>query len=281
MIAFTKMQGIGNDFVMVDLISSPLPSEGEGSGVRAGLPELAKKVNDRRFGIGGDGLILLEKGEQAPFKMRMFNPDGSESEMCGNGIRCFAVLLKDHGHIDSDTVDVETGAGVLKLNLVGEDSVRVDMGPARLTRGEIPMMGTADEQFVEQPVGEGFMGTAVSMGNPHLVIFVNDVSKIDLELLGPRFENDALFPRRTNVHFVQVVDRATLIQRTWERGAGATLACGTGACSVGVAGFLTGRTDRSVEVRLPGGSLHIEYLEDGRVLMTGPAKTVFTGELPE
>lgn len=274
---FTKMHGIGNDFVMVDTIDSPLPSGVEGQEVSA-FADLARKVNDRRFGIGGDGLILLEKGDQAPFRMRMFNPDGSESEMCGNGIRCFAVLLRDLGHLSGDSVEVETGAGTLKLDLVGGNDVRVDMGPARLTRGEIPMTGAADERFIDQPVGDGFSGTAVSMGNPHLVIFVDDVQKVDLELLGPKFEHHALFPRRTNVHFVQVVDRGTLIQRTWERGAGITLACGTGACSVAVAGFLTGRSDRIAQVRLPGGNLKIEYLEDGRVLMTGPAETVFEGE---
>ncbi|MEZ0325240.1 MAG: diaminopimelate epimerase [Fimbriimonas sp.] len=271
MVKFTKMHGIGNDFVMVDAIQEPeMPADLQG---------LAKKVNDRRFGVGGDGLILLERGEKAPFKMRMFNPDGSESEMCGNGIRCFAVLLRDHGHIAGGEVDVETGAGTLHLDLVGGDNVRVDMGPARLTRGEIGMKGEPDEQFVDQPVGQGMKGTAVSMGNPHLVIFVDDVSKIELDHLGPTFEHHELFPKRTNVHFVQVVDRQTLIQRTWERGAGATLACGTGACSVAVAGFLTGRSDRSAEVRLPGGNLRIVYQENGHVLMTGPAQTVFTGQL--
>jgi diaminopimelate epimerase len=270
LVKFTKMQGIGNDFVMVDAIQeADLPSD---------LPALAKKVNDRRFGIGGDGLILLERGTQAPFKMRMFNPDGSESEMCGNGIRCFAVLLRDHGHIAGDAIDVETGAGILHLDLVGADRVRVDMGPARLTRGEIGMNGAAEEPFTEQPIGKDLKGTAVSMGNPHLVIFVDDVSKVELEYLGPHFEKHELFPKRTNVHFVQVVDRKTLIQRTWERGAGATLACGTGACSVAVAAFVTGRSERAVEVRLPGGNLQIEYQENGRVLMTGPAQTVFTGE---
>ncbi len=264
------MHGIGNDFVMVDAIQeADLPTD---------LQAMAKKVNDRRFGIGGDGLILLERGDQAPFKMRMFNPDGSESEMCGNGIRCFALLLRDHGHIAGDEVQVETGAGILGLDLVGGDNIRVDMGLARLARGEIGMKGEAAEQFVDQAVGQAMNGTAVSMGNPHLVMFVDDVAKVDLEHLGPKFERHELFPNRTNVHFVQVVDRENLIQRTWERGAGATLACGTGACSVAVAGFLTGRSERSAQVRLPGGSLQIDYQESGRVLMTGPAQTVFTGE---
>jgi diaminopimelate epimerase len=271
-IAFTKMHGIGNDFVMLDGVGSALPS--------VDFTELSRQMNDRRFGVGGDGLILVERGTTTPFRMRMFNPDGSESEMCGNGIRCFARLLKDRRYTDEPLVDVETGAGKLTVEVLPDGWVRVDMGPARLTRGEIPMTGLADEQFVDQPVsseaGE-FVGTAVSMGNPHLVIFVPDVQAVDLHRIGPILENNPLFPRRTNVHFASVVDRGHLIQRTWERGAGATLACGTGACAVGVAGYLTGRSDREVEIQLPGGKLRIEYREDGRVMMTGPAETVFEG----
>ncbi len=269
MIQFTKMQGIGNDFVMIDAIQEKnLPQD---------LASFAAKVNDRRFGIGGDGLILIEQGEQAPYRMRMFNPDGSESEMCGNGIRCFARLLQDHGHLTTDHVDVETGAGILGLDLVGTNRVRVDMGKARLTRGEIGMTGDESEKFVEQDLGDGFKGTAVSMGNPHVVIFVEDVAKIELERIGPKLEHHPAFPKRVNVHFVQVTDRGHLIQRTWERGAGITLACGTGACSCAVAAYVTGRADRSVEIQLPGGKLEIEYLENGHVLMTGPAETVFVG----
>ncbi|HEY0868250.1 MAG TPA: diaminopimelate epimerase [Fimbriimonas sp.] len=269
MIPFTKMHGIGNDFVMVDALQTVvLPDD---------LAELARKMNDRRFGIGGDGLILLEKGARAPFRMRMFNPDGSESEMCGNGIRCFARLLRDHGHTSEDSIPVETGAGTLTVELQSDGRVRVDMGIARLTRGEIGMTGDADERFVEAQVDEMLHGTAVSMGNPHLVIFVADASKVDLDVVGPRLEHHPLFPKRTNVHFVQVVDRQTLIQRTWERGAGITLACGTGACACAVAAVETGRADRNVLIHLPGGDLEIEYQEDGRVFMTGPAETVFSG----
>jgi len=270
-IQFTKMQGIGNDFIVVDALQqSSLPAD---------LPSFAQKVNDRRFGIGGDGLILLEKGEQAPFRMRMFNPDGSESEMCGNGIRCFGRLLKDHDHLTSDSIKVETGAGILELQLVEPNQFRVDMGKARLTRGEIGMVGNADENFFEAEIPEGFKGTAVSMGNPHLVIFVEDVSKISLETIGPVLEHFDQFPKRTNVHFIQVIDRSHLIQRTWERGAGITLACGTGACASAVAAFVTGRTDRNVDIKLPGGHLQIEYKEDGTVLMTGPAESVFEGTI--
>ncbi len=265
---FTKMHGIGNDFVMVDVIADGLPSND--------LAKLAREANDRRFGIGGDGLILVEKSDGGRFRMRMFNPDGSESEMCGNGIRCFAKLLRDHGHTRESSVPVETGAGTLVVQLLGDGRVRVDMGQARLTRGEIGMLGEPSEKFVESPV-DGYLGTAVSMGNPHLVIFVDDVTAVDLASDGSRLERSGLFPKRVNVHFVQVLgDR--LCQRTWERGAGATLACGTGACAVAVAAHLTGRAGRKSLIELPGGALEIEYLQDGRVLMTGPAETVFEGE---
>jgi len=270
MIPFTKMQGIGNDFIMLDTLRDGLPE--------ADLAELSRLVNDRRFGIGGDGLILIEKGNDAPYQMRMFNPDGSESEMCGNGIRCFAKLLRDHGHTVEPSVDVETGAGTLTLEYIPDGRIKVNMGPARILRKEIPMLGAPDETFIDQPITESLKGTAVSMGNPHVVIFVEDVSAIDLKKIGPELEHNELFPKRTNVHFVQVVGRDRLIQRTWERGAGITLACGTGACSVCVAGFLTGRSDRTVLIHLPGGDLEIDYREDRIVFMTGPAETVFNGE---
>lgn len=266
---FTKMHGLGNDFVMVDTLSYGLP--------HGDLSELSRQVNNRRFGIGGDGLILLEKGETAPFRMRMFNPDGSEAEMCGNGIRCVAKLLVSHGHSGLGEVPVDTGAGRLVVDMLADGRVRVDMGPARLSRGEIPMTGPAAEKFIEQPI-DSYVGTAVSMGNPHLVIFVDDVASIDLAGEGSRLEHNEQFPNRTNVHFVQVIELGRLRQRTWERGAGATLACGTGACATAVAAFLTGRSPRKSEVELPGGPLDIEYLEDGRVLMTGPAETVYEGE---
>jgi diaminopimelate epimerase len=263
------MHGIGNDFVMVDVLRDGPPD--------VDLGKLAKDINDRRFGIGGDGLILMEKGQTAPFKMRMFNPDGSESEMCGNGVRCFAKLLVDHGHTQESSVDVETGAGILKLEILPGGSVRVDMGTARLERGQIGMLGELTERFKDQSIGHGFTGTAVSMGNPHLVVFVEDVSAIDVPQFGPILEHHELFPNRVNVHFAQVVNDRSIIQRTWERGAGQTLACGTGACAVAVAAFETGRASRDVEIQLPGGRLNIEYQADGRVYMTGPAETVFIG----
>ncbi len=289
------MHGIGNDFVMVEGVRSPLPTSDP--------RELAKSVCDRRFGVGADGLIYVEKGEGDHFRMRMWNPDGSESEMCGNGIRCVARLLIDEGIVSSPPdpslhsangergvrIPVETGAGILVLEDAGEGQIRVDMGPARLTRGEIGMVGPADERFLGEPIdtrsGQVYTGTAVSMGNPHLVLILgadgaapSKAADIDLEQIGPELEHHPLFPARTNVHFLQVVNRGHLIQRTWERGAGATLACGTGACACGVAAFLNGFSDREVDIDLPGGRLHIEYAEDGHVFMTGPAETVFDGE---
>jgi diaminopimelate epimerase len=290
MIPFVKMHGIGNDFILLDGIGSNLPEDD--------FPSLSRSLNDRRFGIGGDGLILVERGDSAPYRMRMFNPDGSESEMCGNGIRCFAKLLKDRGYNGGGAVDVDTGAGRLTVTVEENGWVRVDMGQAWLKRSEIPMTGPGDETFIDQtisvpqisdpksehrppspePQAPSLRATAVSMGNPHLVIFVQDVHAIDLEHIGPVLEHHPLFPNRVNVHFAQVADRGHLIMRTWERGAGITLACGTGACSVAVAGFVTGRSNRHVDIRLPGGHLKLDYQENGHVLMTGPAETVFVGE---
>ena len=267
---FTKMHGIGNDFVMLDLLDKPEPPA---------PAELARRMNDRRTGIGGDGLIFVERGSEAPYRMRMFNPDGSEAEMCGNGIRCFARLLRDRGYLKGSEADIETGAGRLVVQLTADGLVRVNMGPAHLLRGQIPMTGPADERFIDQPIGDaGLRGTTLSMGNPHLVIFTEDVSAVRLAQLGPELETNSLFPRKTNVHFVQVASSTHLIQRTWERGAGITLACGTGACACAVAGFLTGRNERKVAIDLPGGRLAVEYAEDGTVFMTGPAVTVYEGE---
>ncbi len=275
MIPFTKMHGIGNDFVLVDAIRRPL----DGSD----LSELARRICDRKLGIGADGLILVENGGSAPFRMRMFNPDGSEGEMCGNGVRCIALFLRDEGHTRAEEIPLETGAGTLSLQVLGDGKVRVDMGRAGLTRGDVGMDGDPSERFINEPMeaaGYEIRGTAVSMGNPHLIAFVEDARSWPLDEAGPAFERHHLFPRRTNVHFVQVLDRRTLVQRTWERGAGATLACGTGACASTVAAWLNGLAERSTTVRLPGGELEIEYAEDGTVWMTGPAATVFSGVWP-
>lgn len=266
------MHGIGNDFVMLDGIAEDLSA----------MPfvALTSAMCDRKFGIGGDGLILTERAEDGRFRMRMWNPDGSESEMCGNGIRCCAKLILDRGYSESAKLKVETGAGLLEPEVLADGRIRVDMGPPRLARGEIGMSGPDAETFIDQTVAlddECWKGTAVSMGNPHLVIFVEDVASVPLEVWGPALERHPLFPSRVNVHFAQVESPSRIIQRTWERGAGATLACGTGACSVGVAGRVTGRSNPEVTIRLPGGELFIEARESESVFMTGPAETVFHG----
>lgn len=266
------MHGIGNDFVMVNGFKYPLDEPK--------LHDLSRRMSDRRFGVGSDGLIIALPGKSEPFRMRMFNPDGSESEMCGNGIRCLAKFLIDEGLWRESLVGVETGAGDLALEIVGPDAVRVDMGTARLLRSEIPMAGPPDAHFIAEPiaaVGHEFLGTAVSMGNPHVVIQVEDIGAVPLEIWGPAIENHELFPNRTNVHFVQALGRSHIRQLTWERGAGRTLACGTGACACAVAGFLTGTSERIVTVTLPGGDLQIEYTDSGRVFMTGPCAKVFDG----
>jgi len=273
-IRFLKTQGLGNDFVLLDGIEEDLS--------RLPFPKLSIDMCDRRFGIGADGLLLAEKVGNGTFRMRMWNPDGSEAEMCGNGIRCFAKVLADKGHTKESHIKVETGAGLLEPALLSDGQVRVDMGPAGTKRSSVGMEGEGD--FIDQPVsipGADLRGTAVSMGNPHVVVFVDDVQKVPLEEWGPAIECHDLFPKRINVHFAQAASRNHLIQRTWERGAGATLACGTGACAVAVAGRLTGRSEEDVTVSLPGGDLRIECREGENVFMTGPAVTVFEGEWPE
>ncbi|MCL6623244.1 MAG: diaminopimelate epimerase [Fimbriimonadales bacterium] len=273
---FIKMHGLGNDFILVDGVSRELPAEDWSS--------LARLVNDRHRGIGGDGLILILKGESAPFKMRMFNPDGSEAEMCGNGIRCVGKYVWEAGLWRRENVPVETGAGLLdlKLNIEGNRvvSVTVDMGKVRTKRGEIPMQGPPEEEalsFELQVNGASFLAGGVSMGNPHCVIFVPDVEEVDLEEWGPKIETHPLFPERTNVHFAQVLSPREILQRTWERGAGKTLACGTGACAVQAVAYLTGRTEEEALIHLPGGDLFIAIKDDRTVLMTGPAEAVFEG----
>ncbi|MBX3097548.1 MAG: diaminopimelate epimerase [Fimbriimonadaceae bacterium] len=262
------MHGIGNDFVLVK--ASDLPNE-------SAWPQLAQAMCDRKFGIGSDGLLIAAPSDIAPLAMRMLNPDGSESEMCGNGIRCFAQYAREEGLAEQNPLPVETGAGVLHLDVLEGGQVRVDMGPARLTRGEIGMGGEASDDFVDQMV-DGLPATAVSMGNPHLVLFVDDIAAVDAADRGPILELHELFPNRVNVHYVQVVNERHLIQKTWERGAGVTLACGTGACACGVAAAMTGRASRDVQIDLPGGRLQIEWAENGHVFMTGPATLVFRGK---
>ncbi len=259
-IPFTKMQGIGNDFVVIDTLRD--------SGPLGSLSELAKRVCDRKLGIGADGLILVLKREEK-LEMAMLNPDGSLSEMCGNGLRCFGRLAIDRGYASGE-FPVITGAGELTVTeQAAEKSISIDMGEATFPLGP---------NLID--LGEGFHAVHVSMGNPHIVLFTENVDAIPLEEVGPQLEHHPLFPNRTNVHFVQVIGPGEIKQRTWERGAGITLACGTGACACAVASFTMGKTEREVLNHLPGGDLKLEYAESGHVIMTGPAEYVFEGQLP-
>jgi len=277
-VKFTKMHGIGNDFVVVNALSEPMEE--------AALPELSRRVNDRKFGIGGDGLILVLPSKQADYKMRMFNPDGSEAEMCGNGIRCFAKFVYDHKLNPETQLKVETLAGTKVLKLMTRagkvESVRVDMGSPILQRSKIPMRGDDEGPVVGEVLkaeGQKFEITAVSMGNPHVVIFDDSPDSVPLARYGSAIENHKAFPQRTNVHFVQICSASEIIMRTWERGAGITMACGTGACACVVAAVLNKKTGRNVLVHLPGGDLRVEWTGDDRVLMTGPAEEVFQGDI--
>jgi diaminopimelate epimerase len=274
---FTKMHGAGNDYVYVNCFEE-----------RVDNPEqVAIQVSNRNFGIGSDGLILIMPSNVADVRMRMFNADGSESEMCGNGIRCVAKYAYDHGIVSTREITAETGAGILRLRLFIDgrnkvERVRVNMGKPRLTRAEIPMLGEPSAQVVAEPLNilhTTFAISCVSMGNPHSVIFVDDVENFQVGKYGPLIENHELFPRRTNVEFVEVISRTEVRQRTWERGAGETLACGTGASAVCVAGALNSLTEKKVLNHLTGGDLELEWAEDGCLYMTGPATEVFSGEI--
>jgi len=275
---FVKVHGAGNDFVLVDCFSEKVDSND--------LGDLAVRICNRHFGVGADGLVLVGPSDMADARMRIFNPDGSEAEMCGNAIRCVAKYLYEHGRVEKEEISVETAAGLVVPRLLVEggkvNMVRVDMGIPRLLREEIPMEGPPG-RVVNEPleVDSGvYRVTAVSMGNPHCVIFVTDVSSVHLKEEGPLIENHPAFPRRTNVEFVQVLNRGEVKMRVWERGAGETLACGTGACASVVACVLNGLTDRLVRVHLAAGYLDIEWSDNGRLYMTGPAEEVFTGDYP-
>lgn len=276
---FTKMHGLGNDYVYVEAFSQPPPAD---------PAALARAVSDRHFGVGSDGLILILPSDRADARMRMFNADGSEGEMCGNGVRCVARFIHDHDIARKPRVTIETGRGVLTLDLTVEDGVaklvRVDMGTPILDPELIPTT-LPGAPVVEAPVeigGRELRLTAVSMGNPHAVLFVDDVAAFPLETLGPLIEHHPAFPRRVNFHAVEVVTPAEVRMRTWERGSGVTLACGTGACAVAVAGVLSGRTGPRVLAHLPGGDLELEWPNrDSSVFMTGPATEVFSGVWPE
>jgi diaminopimelate epimerase len=276
-IEFTKAQGLGNDFIIVDcLANNPEISE---------LSQFAVRICDRSFGIGGDGLILVLSSDIADYRMQIINSDGSEAEMCGNGIRCFARYLLENG-MGRISMTIETLAGVKTVETVFHDSqvtgFRVNMGASVTCASDIPVLGY-DGQVISQPLvvdGASLDITCVSMGNPHCIIFVDDVSEVPLAQLGSRIETSPAFPRKTNVEFVQVVNRNEIKVRVWERGAGVTLACGTGACASVVAGVLNGRIDRNAVVHLPGGDLSINWSDTGDIYMTGAAEQVFTGKYP-
>ncbi len=273
-VEFTKMQGIGNDFVVVNCLHDNLDS--------VDFSKLAVRVCDRDFGVGGDGLILVLPSQPADYRMQIFNSDGSEAEMCGNGVRCFAKYLHDRG-MAAGLVNVETPAGIMRIELEAKEgraeAATVNMGAPRLDAVDIPVSGFSG-QVVLQPLevdGQRFDITCVSTGNPHCVIFVDSAAAVLLEDIGPKIETHPAFPRKTNVEFVEVVSPDELIMRVWERAAGLTLACGTGACASVVAGVLAGKSDRCATVHLPGGDLLIDWREDGNVYMTGPAEEVFRG----
>lgn len=273
---FTKMHGCGNDYVYVNCFEEIIENPSE----------TAKLVSDRHFGIGSDGLILICPSDKADFRMAMYNLDGSEGKMCGNGVRCIAKYVYDHHLTDKTQISLETLGGIkyLDLNIKNEkvETVTVDMGAPILTSSEIPVSISKD-QVIDEPVeidGKVWRMTCVSMGNPHAVVFVDDTTSLQLEHIGPLFEKHPLFPEQVNTEFVHVIDRHTVDMRVWERGSGETLACGTGACATAVACILNGKTDNEVLVHLLGGDLLIKYdAEKNTVFMTGPATEVFSGEI--
>lgn len=277
MIKFTKMHGLGNDYVYVDCTKEELKCD---------ISKLAKEVSDRHFGVGSDGLILICKSEVADFKMRMFNYDGTEAEMCGNGIRCVGKFVYDKGLTQNETVFIETLAGIKVLQLNVDNgkvkTVNVDMGEPIFEPEEIPVIANETPVNNLNLVAEGknFEFTCVSMGNPHAITVVEDLMNFDVEKYGKIFEVDKHFPKRCNIEFVQIVDKKHIKMRVWERGAGETMACGTGACATGVACNLNQLTTRDVEIELLGGTLKINWdKDDNHVYMTGPATTVFEGQI--
>ena len=278
MIKFTKMHGLGNDYVYIDAINQKIENESS----------LAKFVSNRHFGIGSDGLILICKSDIADFKMRMFNSDGSEAEMCGNGIRCVGKFVYDKGLTDKTTVKIETLAGIKTLVLNTKEgkveTARVDMGEPILEAEKIPVISKEHpvKNLELEAENEKFKFTCVSMGNPHAITIVENTKEFDVEKYGKILEVDKAFPKKANIEFAQIIDKENIKMRVWERGAGETLACGTGACATAVACNLNGLTDRKVNIELLGGTLNIEWNEkDNHVYMTGPAVTVFDGELYE
>ena len=273
---FTKMHGIGNDYVYVNCFKETVEQPSE----------MAIKVSDRHFGIGSDGLILIKPSEMADGKMEMYNADGSQGAMCGNGIRCVAKYMYDYGITDKTSISVETKSGIKYLDLTIKDgkvdTVKVNMGTPILKAVDIPVR-SEKEQVIDEPVmvdGKEWKITCVSMGNPHAITYIDDVKNLEIEKIGPKFENHEIFPDRVNTEFVRVIDRNTVEMRVWERGSGETLACGTGACAVAVSSILNGLTEEEVTVKLLGGDLKIFWdRTENKVYMTGSATTVFDGEI--
>ncbi len=269
-LSFTKMHGLGNDFVVINGLEENLPN----------IAQLAKKLGDRRFGVGCDQILVVLPSERADFKMQIFNQDGGEVEMCGNGIRCVAKFLVEQGATSKNELAIETLAGIIRPKLVG-DLVEVDMGEPILDGEKIPT--TLQGKIINHPLkidSQEFHITCVSMGNPHCVIFVKELSQVPVAEWGPQFENHPMFPKRTNTEFIQVESPTLLKMRVWERGAGETLACGTGACASLVAAVLTGNSQRESTLQLKGGNLQIRWSEkNNHVYMTGPGETVFRGEI--
>ncbi len=273
---FTKMHGIGNDYVYVNCLKENVENPSE----------VAIKISDRHFGIGSDGLILIKPSDVADGKMEMYNADGSQGAMCGNGIRCVAKYMYDYGITDKTSISVETKSGIKYLDLTLKngkvDTVKVNMGAPILKASEIPVI-SEKEQVISEPVtidGKEWKITCVSMGNPHAITYIDDVKHLEIEKIGPKFENHEIFPDRVNTEFVHVIDRNTVEMRVWERGSGETYACGTGACAVAVSSILNGLTEEEVTVKLLGGDLKIFWnREENRVYMTGSATKVFDGEI--
>ena len=273
---FTKMHGIGNDYVYVNCLKENVENPSE----------VAIKISDRHFGIGSDGLILIKPSDVADGKMEMYNADGSQGAMCGNGIRCVAKYMYDYGITDKTSISVETKSGIKYLDLTLKngkvDTVKVNMGAPILKASEIPVI-SEKEQVISEPVtvdGKEWKITCVSMGNPHAITYIDDVKHLEIEKIGPKFEKHEIFPDRVNTEFVHVIDRNTVEMRVWERGSGETYACGTGACAVAVSSILNGLTEEEVTVKLLGGDLKIFWnREENRVYMTGSATKVFDGEI--
>ena len=293
---FTKMQGCGNDYVYVNGFQEKIPAEEK--------PELVRRLSDRHFGVGGDGVIFINPAENADFEMEMYNADGTRAEMCGNGIRCVAKFVYDKGLTEAEHITVLSAGRIKYLSMVIHrqhpwdrgivKKVRVNMGSPIFELEQIPVKteyirsageGETKDQIVNEPIevnGKEYSMTCISMGNPHAVVFAEDVRNLDLERIGPAFENHPCFPKRVNTEFVEILDRQHVFMRVWERGTGETLACGTGCCATAAACVLNGLTDSKITVKLLGGELEIEWDRDQNLIyMTGPAEIVFEGEIPE